>query len=459
MERCVTMKIAIIGTGYVGLTTGVCLAELGHNVLCHDINGVKIASLNRSICPIFEPGMQELMTRNIRGGRLQFTTRLNEAVFESELVFLAVNTPSDQSGNVDLSFVLEAVRSVAALLESRSTLVVKSTVPPGTADRIAGMLQGELGRPDIHVASNPEFLREGRAITDFLNPDRVVIGVDDSLSARRLSGLFTPLIDHQSNLLITRPVNAEMVKYAANAFLALRIAFINNVADLCEGLDGQIDDVVRGIGLDHRIGDAFLSPGPGFGGSCFPKDTRGFAACGRAAGAPQPLVEALIQENEDRKARLADRIVNTLGRSPAGAKVAVLGTAFKADTDDMRQAPALTVIPVLQHAGIKVAAHDPRAGKVGQSLLPDVEWHADPMSAAQDADAVVILTEWEMYRRLDLRALSRRMRGRHLFDYRNLFDAETVNMHGLHYTSLGRPPAMAADELSSRLTTIAAAAE
>lgn len=453
------MKIAIIGTGYVGLTTGACLSELGHNVTCHDVNSIKIASLSRSISPIFEPGMQELMARNMRARRLQFTTDLGDAGRGRELVFLAVNTPSDPSGDVDLTFVFDAVRSIAPFLDHQCTLVIKSTVPPGTADRVADMLHGELRRADLRVASNPEFLREGQAIADFLNPDRIVIGANDPVSAGRLSALFKPLTDKGAPLLITRPVNAETIKYAANAFLALKIGFINNVADLCEGIGGNIEDVARGIGLDHRIGGAFFNPGPGFGGSCFPKDTRGFAACGRAADAPQPLVDALIRENEERKVRLASRIVSALGPSPERARVAVLGTAFKADTDDMREAPALTIIPVLQRAGIQVTAHDPRARAVAQSVLDNVEWHADPLSAADDADAVVILTEWKVYQRLDLGALSRRMRGRHLFDYRNLFDAETANLHGLHYTSLGRPPMLAYDELSRRAATISQAAE
>jgi len=453
------MKIAIIGTGYVGLTTGACLSELGHHVACHDVNSIKIASLSRSVSPIFEPGMQELMTRSIRAGRLQFTTDLGRATRGRELVFLAVNTPSDQSGDVDLSFVFDAICSVAPFLDHQCTLVIKSTVPPGTAGRVEDMLHGELRRPDIRVASNPEFLREGQAIVDFLNPDRIVIGADDPVSAGRLSTLFKPLTDKGAPLLITRPVDAETIKYAANAFLALKIGFINNVADLCEGIGGNIDDVSRGVGLDRRIGGAFFSPGPGFGGSCFPKDTRGFAACGRAADAPQPLVDTLIMENEARKIKLATRIVSALGPSPAGARVAVLGTAFKADTDDMREAPALTIIPVLQRAGIHVTAHDPRASAAGQSVLGDVEWHADPMSAAEDADAVVILTEWKIYQRLDLGALSRRMRGRHLFDYRNLFDAEAAAMHGLHYRSLGRPPALATEAFMGGVIPVSQAAE
>lgn len=452
------MKIAIIGAGYVGLTTGACLAELGNTVTCHDLDSARIASLRRSECPIFEPGLQEFVSRNLGAGRLRFTTELARATSGSQVVFLAVNTPSDHTGHIDLSFVFGAVRSVAPFLEHRCILVVKSTVVAGTADRIEEMLHQDLKRPDIRVASNPEFLREGSAISDFLFPDRIVIGVNDHTSSERLSALFDPLTAKGVPLVVTERVNAEMIKYAANAFLALKIGFINNVADLCENVGGRVDDVAHGIGLDPRIGNAFLKPGPGFGGSCFPKDTRAFAACGKSADAPQPLVEVLIQENEERKLRLARRIVGALEPLPPDARVAVLGTAFKANTDDMREAAALTIIPLLQHAGVSVSAHDPQARSVAQALLSNVEWHDTALEAARDADAVVILTEWDAYRQLDLGELSRRMRGRHLFDYRNLFDAETANRHGLHYTCIGRPSAyLTAD--ASHPAMMSAAAE
>jgi UDPglucose 6-dehydrogenase len=451
------MKIAIIGAGYVGLTTGACLAELGNIVTCHDLDSAKVASLRQSECPIFEPGLQELLSRNIAAGRLGFTTEILDAITGCDVVFLAVNTPSDQTGNVDLSFVFNAVRSVAPFLERHSTLVVKSTVITGTADRIEEMLQRDLGRPDLYVASNPEFLREGSAISDFLCPDRIVIGTNDSVSSERLATLFKPLTEKNAPLVVTERVNAEMIKYAANAFLALKIGFINGVADLCESVGGRVDDVAYGIGLDPRIGRAFLKPGPGFGGSCFPKDTRALAACGRSADAPQPLVETLIRENEERKRRLARRIVSTLEPLPPGGRIAVLGTAFKADTDDMRESAALTIIPFLQKAGVRVSAHDPQARSAAQALLAGVEWHDTPLAAVCEADAVVVLTEWDAYRQLDLGELSCRMRGRHLFDYRNLFDAETANRHGLHYTCLGRPPAYASVDASQPAMMSAAA--
>lgn len=452
------MKIAIIGTGYVGLTTGVCLAELGHQVICHDLDETRIRSLQRALCPIFEPGLQALIDSNIRDRRLQFTTNARFAVAESELVFLAVGTPPGPSGHADLSFLFDAARSTARLSKRGATLVIKSTVVAGTADRIEDVLRDELGRGDLHVASNPEFLREGSAIGDFLNPDRIVIGVKDPVSAGRLTELFAPLVARGAPLLVTDRVNAEIIKYAANAFLAVKIGFINNIADLCEGVGGRIDDVVEGIGLDGRIGRAFLQPGPGFGGSCFPKDTRALAACGRAAGSPQPLVESLIKDNEERKIRLARRIVDALTPA-AGARVAVLGTAFKADTDDMREAAALTLIPYLQRAGMRVAAHDPQARAVGRRLLPSVEWHDTCLAAARGADAVVILTEWSAYRKLDLGALVRQMRGRHLFDYRNLFDAESANRHGLHYVGLGRPMAYTTSGMVPDADPMAQAAE
>jgi UDPglucose 6-dehydrogenase len=451
------MKIAIIGAGYVGLTTGACLAELGNNVTCHDLDSARVASLRQSECPIFEPGLQDFLSRNIAAGRLGFTAEIAEATSGSDVVFLAVNTPSDQTGNVDLSFVFNAVRSVAPILERHSTLVVKSTVIAGTADRIEEMLHRDLGRPDLYVASNPEFLREGSAMSDFLCPDRIVIGTNDSVSSERLAALFTPLTQKNVPLVVTERVNAEMIKYAANAFLALKIGFINGIADLCESVGGRVGDVAYGIGLDSRIGDAFLKPGPGFGGSCFPKDTRALAACGRLADAPQPLLETLIRENEERKLRLARRIVNTLEPLSPGARIAVLGTAFKADTDDMRESAALAIIPFLQKAGARVSAHDPQARSAAQALLAGVEWHDTPLAAVNEADAVVVLTEWDAYRQLDLGELSRRMRGRYLFDYRNLFDAETANRQGLHYTCLGRPPAYASVDASQPAMMSAAA--
>jgi UDPglucose 6-dehydrogenase len=441
------MKTAIIGTGYVGLTTGVCLAELGHQVVCHDIDGDRIGLLKQSASPIFEPGLQDLIRRNMEEQRLQFTTDLAFAVGECELVFVAVNTPPDASGHVDLSFLFRAVRTVVPLLMPGATLVIKSTVIAGTADRVETMLHDELSRADLHIASNPEFLREGSAVADFLNPDRIVLGANDPLSVDRLQNLFAPLISKGVSLLVTERVNAELIKYAANALLAVKIGFINNIADLCEVVGGRIDDVSHGLGLDRRIGGSFLQPGPGFGGSCFPKDTRALAACGRETGAPQPLVETLIRENELRKTMLAQRILDTLAPS-AATRVAVFGTAFKADTDDMRDAAALTLIPQLQAAGVRVAAHDPQAQAMGRQLLTDVEWHDTYLSAARGADAVVILTEWESYRALDLAQLARQMRGRHLFDFRNLFDADRVTRHGLHYASLGRPPARAATAAS-----------
>ena len=453
------MRIAVIGTGYVGLTTGACLAELGNEVTCDDIDSRKIAALRRFECPIFEPGLQELIAANARAGRLSFTERL-DAVTGADLVFLAVNTPSDAKGRIDLSYVEAAARSVAPLLGPQSVLVLKSTVIAGTAARIATMLRGQSRRAHVRIASNPEFLREGSAIDDFMNPDRVVIGTDDEAAARMLTALFEPLTAKGVPLVATTPTNAELIKYAANAFLALKIGFINNVADLCESVEGTIEDVARGIGLDRRIGSAFLTPGPGFGGSCFPKDTRAFASSARAADAPQVLVDTLIQDNEDRKERLASRILSALGPSPAGARVAVLGTAFKANTDDMRESAALTIVPYLQRAGISIAAHDPKAREAGRSLLPQVEWHDDPFAAAQQADAVVILTEWEEYRALDLERLGRVMRGRHLFDYRNLFAPEAVGRHDLHYISLGRPPAYVSPEAGEpAMVALSAAAE
>ena len=427
------MRVAVVGAGYVGLTTSACLATLGHKVTCVDLDAARVRDLLGAKVPIYEPGLSEMVADQLAAGRLTFTTDAAEAVRDAAVTMLAVGTPSDEQGDIDLSFVERAARELAPHLRVGSALVVKSTVVPGTAQRLQAMVDSARRRSDVSVASNPEFLREGSAIADFLHADRVVLGVDDHRAETLLRELYAPL--KVVPLVVASTVNAELTKYAANAFLALKIGFINDVANLCESLGGDVSAVAGAIGLDPRIGPAFLEPGPGFGGSCFPKDTRAFAGTGRKAGAPQALIETLIARNAARRQQLAHRILRYV---PSGARVAVLGTAFKADTDDVREAASLTIVPVLVEAGLRVEVHDPQPG-AAKAALRGVTWHESPYDAVAGADAVVILTEWDEYRRLDLRRMARLMPGDLVIDYRNVLDGAKVIRHGLRYCSLGRP--------------------
>lgn len=429
------MKILVLGAGYVGLTTSACLAELGHEVTCCDIDDTRVASLNRAEVPIFEPGLSELIAAQMEAGRLRFSADAEAMAGDVAAVFVAVGTPSAPNGDIDLSYVEAAAIGIAPHLRKNAVVIIKSTVVAGTARRVKKLVDASRGTSDIAVASNPEFLREGSAINDFLCADRIVIGVDDASSEALLLDLYKPLTDTGIPLLATQTVNAELIKYAANALLALKIGFINDVADLCEALGGDVSAVADGIGRDHRIGGAFLAAGPGFGGSCFPKDTRAFASTGRKFGAPQPLIETLIDSNEARKAALADRIITA---TPARGRVAVLGTSFKANTDDVREAAALTIVPRLIEAGLEVHAHDPQPG-AAKPLLPGVQWHDTAMEAAQGADVTVVLTEWDEYRALDLLRLAKTMRGRQLLDFRNILTGEAAARAGLHYHGIGRP--------------------
>jgi UDPglucose 6-dehydrogenase len=431
------MRVSMIGAGYVGLTTGVCLAEMGHDVICADIDKNRIANLNEGSTPFMENGLAEMMQRNVAAGRLAFTDDLNEAVAGREIIMIAVGTPKGAEGEADLSFVREAARRIAPIMAPKTVVTLKSTVVVGTAKEVREIIAEERGALDFWVTSNPEFLREGSAISDFLYPDRIVIGADDRDAAERLIELYRPLLNRDVPLVETGTANAELIKYAANAFLALKIGFINDVADLCESIEGDIQAVARGIGLDKRIGPSFLAPGPGYGGSCFPKDTEAFVATGRRHYAPQPLVETVIERNNKRRKRMADRIVSELEtvRKPI---VAVMGVAFKADTDDIRESPALYIISYLQESGVKVKAYDPWASENAARVLPDVEWCSDPYEAAEGAHLTAILTEWDVFRTLDLDRLGNAMRKKVLFDCRNILDAENVVENGFRYLSIGR---------------------
>lgn len=432
------MKIVMIGAGYVGLTTGACLASLGHDVTCVDIDAARLRVLEDGALPIFEPGLDELVRPLVRSGTLRFSGAIAEAAAIAEVAFIAVGTPSDPSGAIDLGYVEAAASDLARYMPSGTLVVVKSTVVAGTARRLCSLIASVRDDRDIAVASNPEFLREGCAINDFFNPDRIVIGADEKASAARLKQVYASVIERGVPVLQTSTVSAELVKYAANAFLALKIGFINDVADLCEAVDGDITDVARGIGLDQRIGAAFLSPGPGFGGSCFPKDTRAFIDIARRRGAPQHLIECLVERNEDRKTRMAQRILGEL-HGERQRVVAVLGVAFKANTDDVRESAAMTIIPLLQQAGCTIRAHDPRAALRAESHLSDVEWYESPLEAVRGAAATVVLTEWDEYRTLDLARLARLMSGRTLLDFRNLYEPAAAARVGLRHISLGRP--------------------
>jgi UDPglucose 6-dehydrogenase len=432
------MKIVVLGAGYVGLTTSACLAQLGHHVTCCDIDDARVAALQRAEVPIYEPDLADLVRTQMQAGRLHFTSDANGPAASAAAVFIAVGTPADASGDIDLSFVEAGAISIAPHMRAGAVLVLKSTVVAGTARQVQQLVNASRGRNDVAVASNPEFLREGSAIGDFMRADRIVIGVDEERTEAVLRDIYKPLTEAGVPLVATATVNAELIKYAANALLALKIGFINDVANLCEAIGGDIMAVADGVGRDHRIGNAFLVAGPGFGGSCFPKDTRAFASTGLRHGARQPLVEALIEGNDARKRALAHRIIEA---APRHGRVAILGTSFKANTDDIREAAALTIVPLLIEAGIEVHVHDPQPG-LAKRHLAGSHWHDSALAATRDADVTVILTEWDEYRDLDLDRLNAEMRGKLLLDFRNIIAGDRAARAGLHCHGLGRPPAL-----------------
>ncbi|MDB5384170.1 MAG: UDP-glucose 6-dehydrogenase [Rhodospirillales bacterium] len=435
------MHITMIGAGYVGLVSGACFAEFGHDVVVVDMDQAKIDALLTGRIPIYEPGLEKLVAENVRDGRLAFTTNLVEAVSAAEAVFLAVGTPARRGdGHADLSYVVAAAEEVARAVTGPVVLVTKSTVPVGTGAKLREIVRRV--RPDlaIEVASNPEFLREGNAIGDFMRPDRVVIGVDSERAEAVLKRLYRPLFLIETPIVKTAIETAEMIKYAANAFLAMKITFINEVADLCEKVGADAHDVARGIGLDGRIGRKFLHPGPGYGGSCFPKDTLAFARTGQDYGSPLRLVETTIGVNENRKEAMAGRIIAACGGSVEGKTIAVLGLTFKPETDDMRDAPSLTVLPLLAAAGARLAAFDPTGPGMARPLLPSgVRYAENPIDAATGADALVLLTEWNEFRALSADRLKAVMRGDVVLDLRNVWDPAVMREAGFRYYSIGRP--------------------
>ena len=433
------MRIAMIGTGYVGLVSGTCLADFGHHVTCVDKDAAKIEGLLAGRMPIWEPGLESLVKSNVDRGRLEFTTDLGKAVEGAEAVFIAVGTPSRRGdGHADLSYVFAAVEELAGLLKGPIVVVTKSTVPVGTGDQIAALLK-EMGAPDgASVASNPEFLREGAAIADFKHPDRILVGAEDDRAREVLAEIYRPLFLNRAPMLFTSRRTAELTKYAANAFLATKISFINEMADLCEAVGADVQDLARGIGLDNRIGPKFLHAGPGYGGSCFPKDTLALLRTAEEAGIKQRIVSTVVEVNDSRKLAMADRVKAALGGSVEGKRIGVLGLTFKPNTDDMRDAPSIPLIKGLLAGGANVAAFDPVGREQAEPLLPNVEFSRSAEDAAEGADALVIVTEWDEFRALDLSDLAGRMRGTVLVDLRNIYDRSEAREAGLSYFGVGR---------------------
>ncbi len=433
------MRIGMVGTGYVGLVSGVCFAEFGHTVICVDKDASKVERLKNGEVPIFEPGLDALLKRQIDSGRIEFTTDIEKAVKGCDAVFIAVGTPSRRyCRDADLSYVYGAAREIAQNLDGYTVVVNKSTVPVGTGREVEDIIRAENPDADFDVASNPEFLREGAAIDDFMRPDRVVVGTSSERAQEVMRAVYRPLFINETPILFTKRETAEVIKYAGNAFLATKITFINEIADLCEQVGADVQQVAKGIGLDGRIGRKFLHAGPGYGGSCFPKDTLALTRAGQKYGAPQRIVEAVVSVNEDRKSRMADKIISAANGDVRGKTIGVLGVAFKPNTDDMRDAPALTIIPVLQQAGAKIVAYDPEAMATAKPLMDGVAWGNDAYSAAKGADILVILTEWNEFRALDLKRIRDDMAGRIIVDLRNVYKPEDMRTLGVDYISIGR---------------------
>jgi UDPglucose 6-dehydrogenase len=435
----------MVGTGYVGLVSGACFSEFGWDVVCVDKDADKIAMLSRDEMPIFEPGLEDLVKRNVAAGRLDFTTDLAAAVKGAEAVFIAVGTPSRRGdGHADLSFVYAAAEEIARHAEPGTVVVTKSTVPVGTGREITARIKAVRSDNGLDVAANPEFLREGAAIEDFMRPDRVVIGAESEHAREVLRGLYRPLFLRDTPIVFTSLETAEMIKYAANTFLATKITFINEFADLCERVGADVQDVARGIGLDGRIGSKFLHAGPGYGGSCFPKDTRALVQTARDAGAPVTLIERVVEINDNRKAEMAAKVIAACGGSVEGKKIAVLGLTFKPNTDDMRESPSLAVVPRLLEAGASVRAFDPEGMDEARELLPGVTWCEDSYGAMSGADAVVILTEWNEFRALDMARTKSLLSAPLMIDLRNIYNPNDMANNGFDYISVGRPAAYGA---------------
>ncbi len=433
------MRVTMIGTGYVGLVSGACFADFGHTVTCVDKDAGKIEKLKQGEIPIFEPGLDDLVKDNVEQGRLFFTTDPSEAIREADAVFIAVGTPSRRGdGYADLSYVYAAAEEIADLMQGYTVVVTKSTVPVGTGDEVEAIIKKRRPDADFSVVSNPEFLREGAAINDFKRPDRVVVGTDNERARERMRDLYRPLFLNETPILFVERRTSELIKYAANGFLAMKITFINEIADLCESVGANVQDVARGIGLDNRIGRKFLNAGPGYGGSCFPKDTLALMKTARDAKAPIELIETTVRVNSARKQAMAQKIIDAAD-GVKGKTIAVLGLTFKPNTDDMRDAPALDIIPALQAEGARVAAFDPEGMHEAKGMLKDVTFTKGPYEALEGADAVVIITEWDQFRALDLKRMKTALKTPLVVDLRNIYRRSEMREAGLTYVSVGRP--------------------
>ena len=433
------MRVTVVGTGYVGLVSGTCFSEFGHEIICVDKDADKIERLKAGEIPIYEPGLDQLVEKNVREERLHFTTDLADAVPGSDAVFIAVGTPSRRGdGHADLSYVYAAAEEIANLLEGYTVVVTKSTVPVGTGREIEKLIRNIRPEAEFDVASNPEFLREGAAIEDFMRPNRIVIGTDSVRAQEIMRDLYRPLYLNETPIVNTARETSELIKYASNAFLATKISFINEIADLCEVLGADVQDVARGMGLDKRIGPKFLHAGPGYGGSCFPKDTLALLRTGELNRVPLKIVEAVVDVNRERKLKMADRIIEACDGAVEGKKIAILGLAFKPNTDDMRESPALDIIPVLQRAGAEIHAYDPAAMEESRNYLTDIRYAGSPYDAMDGADALVIVTEWNEFRALDLKRVKSLLKRPLLVDLRNIYAKANPAEEGFDYYGVGK---------------------
>ncbi|MGV3575363.1 MAG: UDP-glucose dehydrogenase family protein [Devosia sp.] len=434
------MRITMIGSGYVGLVSGACFADFGHDVTCVDLNEQKIAALKAGKIPIFEPGLEVLVADNAKAGRLTFTTDLAPAVANSDVVFIAVGTPSRRGdGHADLSYVYAAAADIARAVTGFTVVVTKSTAPVGTGDEVERIIRETNPAADVVVVTNPEFLREGSAIEDFKRPDRIVVGLEDDRAREVMTDVYRPLYLNQAPLMFTGRRTAELIKYAGNAFLAMKITFINEIADLCERTGANVQDVARGIGMDNRIGGKFLNAGPGYGGSCFPKDTLALVKTGQDFDTPLRLVETTIEVNDRRKRAMGRKVIAAMGGTVRGKTIGILGLTFKPNTDDMRDAPSIAIIQSLQDAGAKIRAYDPEGMEAAKAFLRDVDYAGDVYDVAAAADALVLITEWNAFRSLDLKRIAETMTGNVFIDLRNVYRRKEVETAGLNYVSIGRP--------------------
>lgn len=434
------MRISVIGAGYVGLVSGACFSEFGFTVTCVEKDKAKIARLLKDDVPIYEPGLEAMLRRNREAGRLSFTNDLAGAVKTSDVVIIAVGTPTgEHDGAADMTYVEAAAREIAENLDGFTVVVTKSTVPVGSGRRLKGLMAEVNPQADFEIVSNPEFLREGTAIDDFMKPDRIVIGIQNPRAQGHMQELYKPLSHLDTPVLFTDIESSELTKYAANSFLAMKVTYINQIADLCEALGANAHDVAKGIGLDDRIGPRFLKPGPGIGGSCFPKDTQALTAIAREVNKPISIIDTVVEANNARKRSMATRIIEIMGNDLKGKTIGVLGVSFKPDTDDMREAPSLDIIPLLQQAGADICAYDPAAMTEAARLMPGVEWGSDAYSVARNADALVILTEWNEFKALDLAKIAQAMKQALLIDLRSIYALEEISATPFIYHSIGRP--------------------